>query len=168
MAEDTGARRAHATASRDQLGKPAREKASTSTSNSGKAKPKVSGSRAEGGISDAQTFASALGEITWLLTVSPAHRDRPIHWLEKVVFPALLLQQFEIKYDKTGRQPVAAAFYGLLSDEHKAAWEKTGEVPPVEHWRTGEHVVVFERVVPFALAAGNAPDSDENRGGTSS
>ena len=94
-----------------------------------------------------KTFASVLGSIAWLATMSPDHKERPIAWLEQVVFPALLLKQFKL-YQK-GEQPMAAIVYGLLSDEHYAAWSETGELPELGQWRSGSNVAVFACVTPF-------------------
>ena len=47
-------------------------------------------------MKSAQTFSHVIGSITWLATMSPEHNEKPIAWLEKTVFPALLLKQFKL------------------------------------------------------------------------
>ncbi|MDD9910480.1 MAG: toxin-activating lysine-acyltransferase [Ahrensia sp.] len=94
------------------------------------------------------TFASTIGHITWLASMSTPHKDKPISWLEEVVFPALLLRQFKLYFKE--KQPVALIVYGLLSEEQKAAFEASGELPHLDRWRSGENVVVFECISPFA------------------
>lgn len=95
-----------------------------------------------------ETFSSVIGNIAWLATMSPEHKTLPIEWLEKTVFPALLIQQFKL-YSKN-KQPMAVIVYGLLSDEHYSAWKETGELPHIDHWRSGSNVAVFECISPFA------------------
>lgn len=60
------------------------------------------------------TVAHVLGEITWLLTQSPAYKSMPLSSLETTVMPAILLKQFRIFYDQT--QPIAFAIWATVSD----------------------------------------------------
>jgi hemolysin-activating ACP:hemolysin acyltransferase len=47
--------------------------------------------------------AQVLGEITWLMTQSPRHKQVPLGDLEWLVMPAILLKQFRMFYK--GEQP---------------------------------------------------------------
>ena len=98
-------------------------------------------------MSTPETFAGALGNITWLASMSADHKSKPISWLENAVFPGVMLKQFKLYFKE--KQPVAALFFGLLSDANKSKWEKTGEIPALEHWRGGENIVVFDCIAPF-------------------
>lgn len=104
-----------------------------------------------GDMTHPETFASTIGQIAWLATMSADHKERPIGWLERTVFPGLLLRQFKL-YLKD-KQPVAAIVYALLDDDHFARWQASGDVPTLEHWRSGANVAVVACVSPFAEAS---------------
>lgn len=62
-----------------------------------------------------KTVASMLGEMVWLLTMSPTHKHFALSDLEWLVMPPLMLQQFRIYYD--GQTPVALALWAYLSED---------------------------------------------------
>ncbi|WP_318167884.1 toxin-activating lysine-acyltransferase [Roseobacter sp.] len=96
------------------------------------------------------TFASAMGQAVWLMTVSKAHRDLKISDIETQVTPAILLQQFKIFMK--GKQPIAFLAWASVSNEVKARFAKGSRQLEPNEWRSGPNVVVVECVSPFAAA----------------
>lgn len=99
---------------------------------------------------DPETFGSALGYVTWLITMSPAHKNLPIRAVEARILPALLLKQFKLYYK--GKQPVAFVAWAMLTDEAKAR-HAAGENLPLTDWRAGPNLVAVDVVSPFADAS---------------
>jgi len=96
------------------------------------------------------TVSHMLGEITWLLTQSPAHRHFALADLEWMVMPALLLQQYRLFHD--GGRPIGAAIWGFLSPEAEA---KLLLMPPrlrPDEWKSGDRCWLVDLVAPFATA----------------
>jgi cytolysin-activating lysine-acyltransferase len=98
---------------------------------------------------DAATFASALGQAVWLMTVSKDHRGLPISAIESLVTPAVLLQQFKL-YMKD-KQPVAFVAWAAVSDEIKASLAAGSYVLEPQDWRSGPNIEIVACVSPFAL-----------------
>ncbi|MES2985201.1 MAG: toxin-activating lysine-acyltransferase [Pseudomonadota bacterium] len=107
------------------------------------------------------TVAHVLGEITWLLTQTPAFKDMPLSSLEATVMPAILLQQFRIFYEKA--QPVAFATWATVSDAvdqsltGKAANGETATLALAE-WKSGPNRWLMELVSPFATEQNKLKD----------
>src|SRR5262245_2359081 len=63
----------------------------------------------------ARTTSAVLGEIVWLMTQSPLHKQMFIQDLEWLVMAPVLLQQFRLFYDsgdaKNAPKPVGALFW---------------------------------------------------------
>ena len=97
---------------------------------------------------DASTFASALGQAVWLMTVSKEHRDLPIRFIEERITPAVLLRQFKI-YLKD-KQPIAFISWAAVSEEVNARMQAGGFTLTPADWRSGNRVVVVECISPFA------------------
>ncbi len=96
---------------------------------------------------EAQTFASALGQAVWLMTMDKAYRDLPIHEIEARVATPIFLQQFKV-YQK-GKQPVAFLTWAMVSDEVKERVETGEKRLELKDWRSGTNQVVVECVSPF-------------------
>lgn len=116
-------------------------------------------------------MADALGQIAWLLTQSPLHRDLKIRVLETVFMPAILADQFRLfrfgalpntpdiaMLERVGltresleKMPLGVAVWARLSP---AAMEKVerGEMLAAAEWRSGDEVCVIEMVAPYANA----------------
>ena len=97
---------------------------------------------------DAPTFASTLGQVVFLMTISKRHRDLKISMIEEVVSTAILLQQFKL-YSKDER-PIAFLAWATVSDEVKEEFESSGRTLELKDWRSGENLIVVECVSPFA------------------
>lgn len=96
---------------------------------------------------DAQTFGSVMGQAVWLMTMSKAHRDLPIHTVEHLISPAILLKQFRL-YSQ-GKQPVAFLVWASVSDEIKAQIEGGDKKLELPDWRSGPNIVVLECISPL-------------------
>jgi len=81
-----------------------------------------------------KTFAALLGEVTWVLSQSPIHRNLKIADLEWLVMPALILQQVRIFYQQA--QPVGVAFWAYLNKEAEERLAKDGKLKP-DDWHAG-------------------------------
>ena len=96
---------------------------------------------------DAQTFGSVMGQAVWLMTMSKTHRDLPIHTVEDLISPAILLKQFRL-YSQ-GKQPVAFLVWASVSDEIKARIENGDKKLELPDWRSGSNIVVLDCISPL-------------------
>lgn len=94
-----------------------------------------------------KTVAQVLGEIVWLLTQSPAHKQLFIADLEWFCMPALLLEQFRI-YNGADR-PAAVAIWARVSEATDARLRESGTRLRPDEWRGGERAWLIELVAPF-------------------
>lgn len=118
-----------------------------------------------------RTVAEALGQVVWLLSQSPIHRELKIRDLEWSFMPAVLFEQFrvfrfgplpgggnidpkafaQLGLTKEGleQMPLGVAIWARLSEEAEARLEK-GEKLKAEDWRSGDRVWLVEMISPFA------------------
>src|SRR5262249_41450416 len=118
-----------------------------------------------------RTVAEALGQIVWLLSQSPIHRELQIKELEWSFMPAVLHEQFRVfrfgplpgsdqadpaAFAKLGltkegleQMPLGVAIWAKLSAEAEARLER-GEKLKAEDWRSGDRVWLVEMISPFA------------------
>jgi len=66
----------------------------------------------------AKKTSEVLGEITWLMSQSPLHKQLFISDLEWLVMTPMLLQQFRLFYDKD--KPIGVVFWASVSEEVEA------------------------------------------------
>lgn len=99
------------------------------------------------GAPDARTFASVLGQATWLMTMSQSHRNLPIRYVEERLSPAILLKQFRL-FSKD-KQPVAFLTWASVSESIKQRIESGGESLALEEWRSGENIIVVDCISPL-------------------
>ena len=102
------------------------------------------------------TVSHLLGEITWLLTQSPLHRELSIGSLEWLIMPALIHRQFYIFRD--GEKPIGLALWARCNAGTEAKLER-GPLEPENQlnlgdWQSGERIWLVDLVAPFA-SAGN-------------
>ena len=123
-----------------------------------------------GGDGTPQTVAEALGQITWLFSQSPLHRQLKIADLEWSVMPAILVEQFRLfrfgplpglenvnpaellpGFNKAGLEamPLGVAFWGELSVAAEAKVE-AGERLDAADWQSGDRLWLLELISPFA------------------
>ncbi len=94
-----------------------------------------------------KTVAQMLGEIVWLMTQSPAHKQLFISDLEWFCLPAILLEQFRIFYGP--QSPAAVALWAAVSDETQERLTSGGYKLRPDEWRNGENLWLIELVAPF-------------------
>jgi cytolysin-activating lysine-acyltransferase len=121
-----------------------------------------------------RTIAEALGQIVWLLSQSPTHRELRIRDLEWSFMPAVALEQFRIfrfgplpgsenldpaTFAASGlskqaleQTPLGVAIWAKLSEAAEAKLEKGEHLSPAE-WRSGDRVWLVELISPFATPA---------------
>lgn len=107
------------------------------------------------GSSDLTTVSHLLGEITWLLTQSPLHRELKLADLEWLVMPAMLAGQLYVFRD--GNKPVGLALWACCTADAEAKLEQ-GLLEPsnrltVDEWTSGDRVWLVDLVAPFADAS---------------
>lgn len=119
-----------------------------------------------------RTVAEALGQITWLFSQSPGHKQLRIADLEWSVMPALLVEQFRIfrfgplpgledvdpatlmpglTRDGLEQMPLGVALWGELSAAAEAKVEAGTRLDPTD-WRSGDRLWLLELISPFANA----------------
>ncbi|WP_228445741.1 toxin-activating lysine-acyltransferase [Terricaulis silvestris] len=118
-----------------------------------------------------RTIAEALGQITWVLSQSPIHRELKIKDLEWAFMPPILHEQFRLfrfgplpgsenldpaEFAKVGltkegleQMPLGVAIWAKLSETAEAKLER-GERLDAGEWRSGERVWLVELISPFA------------------
>jgi len=97
--------------------------------------------------STAKTVSHVLGEITWLLSQSPVHKNLFIGDLEWMVMPAVLLEQFRIFNRPQG--PAAVALWALVSEETDKRLEAGASKLRPDEWKSGDIPWLIELITPF-------------------
>jgi cytolysin-activating lysine-acyltransferase len=118
-----------------------------------------------------RTAAEALGQIVWLLSQSPLHRELKMKDLEWSFMPAILHEQFRIfrfgplpgagKLDaaqfagatlareSVEQLPLGVAIWGRLSEAAETKLE-SGERLASQEWSSGNRVWLIELISPFS------------------
>lgn len=98
------------------------------------------------------TVSHFLGEMTWLLTQSPLHRELAIRDLEWLVMPALLYEQFYLFRD--GDRPIGLATWAKTDTVGEAKLDRgllePGDRLTLEEWQGGDRLWLVDLVAPFA------------------
>ena len=127
-------------------------------------------SQIAGATGTPKTVAEALGQITWLLSQSPLHRQLTVADLEWSVMPAILVEQFRLfrfgplpglekvkpedllpGFTTAGLEtmPLGVAFWGELSAAAEAKVEAGARLEAAE-WQSGDRLWLLELISPFA------------------
>ncbi len=101
-----------------------------------------------GAPQQAKTLSHVLGEITWLLSQSPLHKNLFIADLEWMVMPAILLEQFRIYHGPNG-QPAGLVLWGSVSDEVEQRLMNHQVRLSPQDWKSGSNLWLIEMVAPF-------------------
>lgn len=96
-----------------------------------------------------KTVSHVLGEITWLLSQSPIHKNLFISDLEWMVMPAILLEQFRIFYGPTPQTPAAVALWASVSEETEERLKAGAQKLRADEWKGGDRLWLIELVSPF-------------------
>lgn len=100
------------------------------------------------------TVADILGQIAWLLSVSPRHRTLQFADLEWLVMPPVLNKQFHLFWE--GKRPVGVALWAFLDEAREAKAEAALADQQAlvrfeaEDWASGDRLWLVELVAPFA------------------
>ena len=101
------------------------------------------------------TVSHMLGELTWLLSQSPAHKHFAVGDLEWLVMPAILLEQFRVFHGE--KQPLGFALWATFSEEAEARFQEQVEAGRgarlrPDDWKSGDRLWLIEMVAPFATS----------------
>jgi len=118
-----------------------------------------------------RTVAEALGQVVWLLSQSPMHREIKIKDLDWAFMPAIVHEQFRIfrfgplpgvgnvdpaalmgagmTREDVEKLPLGLAIWGRLSVEAEEKLEK-GERLTADEWKSGDRVWLIELISPFS------------------
>ncbi len=88
-----------------------------------------------------------LGEITWLMTQSPLHKQLFIGDLEWFCMPAVLLEQFRLFYGPNS--PAAVAMWAFVSEETEQRLEAGAHKLRPDEWKNGDRLWLMELIAPF-------------------
>lgn len=94
-----------------------------------------------------KTVSQMLGEITWLLTQSPIHRQLFIGDLEWFVMPPLLLEQYRVFYGPD--RPAGVAFFASVGAETEARLLEGAPKLRADEWKSGDRPWLVELIAPF-------------------
>ena len=98
-------------------------------------------------VPTSEEFTRTLGQISFLLTLSQPHLERPIAHLRDMVIAPLMLKQ--VRVFLKGKQPLAAITWAYASPEVKARIENPPVVMALADWRSGKEVVIVECLSPL-------------------
>lgn len=94
-----------------------------------------------------KTVAQMLGEIVWLMSQSPIHKQLFIGDLEWFAMPAILHEQFRVFYGPNA--PAAVALWAFVSEETEQRLEGGAHKLRPDEWRNGDRPWLIELVAPF-------------------
>lgn len=98
----------------------------------------------------AKTVSAILGEIVWLMSQSPLHKQFFISDLEWFVMTPVLRQQFRLFYAKN--KPIGVVLWAFADAEvAKRLSEGTTKLRPHD-WKSGEQLWVVDVIAPFGGA----------------
>ena len=99
------------------------------------------------------TVSHMLGEVTWLLSQSPAHKHFAIGDLEWLAMPAILMEQFRVFHGDN--HPLGFALWAYLSEDAEARLAGAvaaggGARLRPDDWKSGDRLWLVELVAPSA------------------
>lgn len=94
-----------------------------------------------------KTVSHVLGEVVWLLTQSPIHKQLFIGDLEWFIMPPVILEQFRIFNGP--KHPVGVAFWAHVSDETQDRLLAGAHKLRIDEWKGGTNPWLIELVAPF-------------------
>ncbi|MFT3810512.1 MAG: toxin-activating lysine-acyltransferase [Micropepsaceae bacterium] len=94
-----------------------------------------------------KTVAQMLGEIVWLLSQSPIHKQLFIGDLEWFCMPPILLEQYRLFYGPNA--PAAVALWARVSPETDARLTAGAPRLRPDEWQSGDTYWLVELIAPF-------------------
>jgi cytolysin-activating lysine-acyltransferase len=101
-------------------------------------------------------MSEVLGEIVWLMSQSPLHKQFFISDLEWLVMTPVLLQQFRLFYDQA--KPIGVAFWATVDAEVEARLAAGTTRMRPQDWKSGDRLWVVEVIAPFGGAEAMVQD----------
>lgn len=98
----------------------------------------------------AKKVSEVLGEIVWLMSQSPLHKQFFISDLEWFVMTPIVLQQFRLFYDET--KPIGVVLWASVNEEVE---QRLVSGPPrmrPQDWKSGDRLWAVEVIAPFGGA----------------
>ncbi len=96
----------------------------------------------------ARTVSAVLGEVVWLLTQSPQHKQAFfLGDLEWMAMPPIILQQFRLFYAKD--RPIGVVLWAFVNDEVEARLVSGNARMRPQDWKCGDKLWIVEVVAPF-------------------
>jgi len=96
----------------------------------------------------ARTVSAVLGEVVWLLTQSPQHKQAFfLGDLEWMAMPPIILQQFRMFYAKD--RPIGVILWAFVDDEVEARLLSGNARMRPQDWKCGDRLWIVEVVAPF-------------------
>jgi cytolysin-activating lysine-acyltransferase len=96
----------------------------------------------------ARTVSAVLGEVVWLLTQSPQHKQAFfLGDLEWMAMPPILLQQFRMFYAKD--RPLGVILWAFVNDEVEERLLSGNARMRPQDWKCGDKLWIVEVVAPF-------------------
>jgi cytolysin-activating lysine-acyltransferase len=95
----------------------------------------------------ARTVSQVFGEIAWLFTQSPNHKNLYVSDLESRVMVPVILQQFRLFYDQ--QKPVGVLFWAMANDETAKRIEAGEKRLRPQDWKSGDKIKLVEVIAPF-------------------
>lgn len=99
-------------------------------------------------VPTSEEFTRTVGQVTWLMTMSKAHRGKPISYIETYVSAPLMFKQ--VRVFLKGKQPIGALSWAYASDEVQAKLSAGDYQMTLQDWRSGPQVIVVDCISPFA------------------
>ena len=99
-------------------------------------------------VGSARTVSAVLGEIVWLLTQSPQHKQAFfLGDLEWMAMPPILLQQFRMFYAKD--RPLGVILWAYVDEEVEQRLLSGNARMRPQDWKCGDKLWIVEVVAPF-------------------
>ena len=95
----------------------------------------------------AKTVSAVLGEIVWLMSQSPYHKQFFISDLEWFVMAPVLQKQFRLYYAKN--KPVGVVLWAFVNDEVAGRLAQGITKLRPQDWKSGDQLWVVEVISPF-------------------
>lgn len=97
--------------------------------------------------SSISTFSTVLGQVTWLLSISTAHKDESIRWVDKHIYPPLVLGQ--LKVFRQRKNPIGLVTWALADGLDAFDYDAFFASEDLGRWRAGKQVQIVDVVSPF-------------------
>lgn len=103
--------------------------------------------------------SQVFGEITWLMSQSPLHKNLFLSDLEWKVMVPVMPQQFRLFYDQ--QKPVDVVFWAFVNGEVAQRLASDDKRLRPQDWKSGDRREVVEIVAPFGGEAEMLKDLNE-------